>query len=148
MKTTGNPIRRLLEEATAVYSTEKEIGGLFNVLLENETDLVLREGILLEAEENKKQCERLEGLLAAINSNLSNSNKDEGSRKIIAPQLALLFKRIVRKCINFEYKTTMLAAILAGNSKIITLLSYRVADQVDLQRRSARKMHLEPAHYE
>jgi hypothetical protein len=115
MKTADNKIQLLLEQTCLLYNSEKEITGLFEALEVNISEAPLKEGIVREAEENKRQCARLEGLLSILRHHTITN----------------CMKRVVFKHSDFGYKAAIFAAIALGQNEIASLF----------QKRSVRQQH-------
>lgn len=63
MKAADYQYQQLLEQTTTLYNSEKEIIGIIESLYVNADDSNLKEEISREAEESKRHCTRLEGLM-------------------------------------------------------------------------------------
>lgn len=124
MKTLDNQYQHLLDQTIALYHSEKELSGIFEALRTNTTDAHLIKAISLEAEENKKQCERLEGLLSVLNCNPHKSCMTETSWQGFVIQFRTTLHRIVSKHTSFGYRTAIFVALALGQNEIADFLKY------------------------
>ncbi|MFZ6012891.1 MAG: hypothetical protein ACOYXT_21275 [Bacteroidota bacterium] len=123
MKKSEYKYQLLLEQATTLYNSEKEISGIFDALKANTEDADLRKGISLEAEENKRHCNRLEGLLEVLNRTpYKNENHYEEAEESFIQQFSIMLKRIAVKHTNFGYKTAIFVALALGQTEIANFL--------------------------
>ena len=123
MKTSDTQYQLLLQQATSLYNVEKELSVIFDTLKANTDDSNLKQGITLEAEENKRHCTRLEGLLEVLNRTpYSNDNRDEVAKNDFIRQFSLMLKRISFKHADFGYKTAIFVALALGRDEIANFL--------------------------
>jgi ferritin-like metal-binding protein YciE len=120
MKTADNKIQLLLEQTCLLYNSEKEITGLFEALEVNITEAPLKEGIVREAEENKRQCARLEGLLSILRHH-TITNCTSTAQENFIKQFSTALKRVVFKHSDFGYRAAIFAAITLGQNEIASL---------------------------
>src|SRR5688572_17437841 len=117
MKTYDSKFQLLLEHISALHKSEKEMSGIFEALL-NTSEAYLKEGIIREAQENKKHCIRLEGLLKVLQQNPCKNCQNETSWKVFINQFSSTLKRVVLRHASFGYKTAIMAAIAFGQNEI------------------------------
>ena len=122
MNTPDYQFQLLLDQTTALYNSERELSGVFDALRTNANGAHLREGILLEAQENKKHCERLEGLINVLNRHPHKTCSNETSWKNFVDQFHSTLNRIVAKHTNFGYKTAIFVALALGQNEIANFL--------------------------
>ena len=120
MKTADNKIQLLLEQTCLLYNSEKEITGLFEALEVNVSEAPLKEGIVREAEENKRQCARLEGLLSLLRHH-TITNCTPTAQENFVRQFSATLKRVVFKHSDFGYRAAIFAAIALGQNEIASL---------------------------
>ena len=128
MKTSDNQFQQLLDQTTALYNTEKEVSGIFDALRINTIEAHLKQGIILEAEENKKQCARLEGLLNVLNRNRHKNCQNETSWRNFVSQFSTTLKRIILKHSDFGYRTAIFVALALGQNEIANLLRFSLGN--------------------
>lgn len=122
MKTTEYQYQRLLEQATALYNSEKEISGIFDALRMNIDEPSLREQICREAAENRDHCTRLEGLLNILERDPLKNCDTESTWLSFVRQFSLTLKRIIAKHAEVGYKAAILAALALGQNEIADFL--------------------------
>lgn len=123
MKASDLQYQLLADEATTLYNSEKEISGIFDALKINTDDTSLKQGINLEAKENKRHCTRLEGLLEVLNRNpYKYGNYDEASKQSFIQQFTIVLKRTALQHADFGYKTAVFVALAPGQNEIANLL--------------------------
>jgi ferritin-like metal-binding protein YciE len=123
MKTSEHQYQLLLEQATTLYNSEKELSGIFEALKANTDDASLMKGITLEAEENKRHCSRLEGLIEVLNRTpYKHGNHDEPAQQNFIQQFSMMLKRIAFKHADFGYKTAIFVALALGQNEIASYL--------------------------
>jgi hypothetical protein len=123
MKTSDYQYRLLLEQATTLYNSEKEISGIFDALKANTEEASLKRGITIEAQENKRHCTRLEGLLEVLaRTPYKNEHQDEAAKQSFIHQFSLMLKRIAYKHADFGYKTAIFVALALGQNEIASFL--------------------------
>ncbi len=122
MKTMENQFQRLLDQTTALYNSEKEISGIFEALRINTSEAHVKQGIALEAEENKNHCTRLEGLLNVLNQKPYKNCTTESSWTNFVNQFSTTLKRILIKHSEFGYRTAIFAALALGQNEIANFL--------------------------
>lgn len=122
MKTSDNEFRQLLEQTSVLYHSEKEISGIFEALCINVDEDHLKAEIIQEAQENRRQCERLEGLISVLNRNPHKQCTTDTSWKNFASQFSTTLKRIVYKHTDFGYKAAIFAALALGQNEIANFL--------------------------
>jgi hypothetical protein len=120
MKTSDTQFQLLLDQTCALYESEREISGLFQALSLNTNEAHLKEGIIREAEENKRQCARLEGLIKILSENPINFGAPSLREKFVK-QFSAILKRVVLKHTEFGYRTAVYAAIALGQQEIANL---------------------------
>jgi hypothetical protein len=123
MKTSNNQYQLLLEQATAMYNSEKKLSGMFKALTVNTDDANLKQEISLEAKENKRQCIRLEGLLEVLDRTpYKYENQDEVAKQDFVQQFAMMLKRVAFKHAAFGYRTAIVLALALGQNEIASFL--------------------------
>lgn len=122
MKTSNNPYNLLLEQTTSLYRSEKKIGDILSGLQAKTIEAAQKEGITREAEENKRHCVRLEGLLAVLNQAAYQSKAGEIEKANFVHQLSIMHKRIAAKHACFGYQTAILVAQDQGQNEVVSLL--------------------------
>jgi hypothetical protein len=128
MKTVTTKFEKLLEESTSLYNSEKVIAGLLSTLLSKSIDDCLNEGVARETDDNRRQCARLEGFMAALDQVLAKKCENEG----LATELCLLLKRITRHdC--FGYPTAISVAVTRGEFETADQLHQLTSRRTKLQ---------------
>lgn len=122
MKTSDDQFQLLLDQTTALYNSEKEVSGIFEALHGNTAEADLGKGIIPEAEENKKQCARLEGLLSVLERNPHQKCLNETSWNNFATQFSVVLKRIVIRHSIVGYRTAIFVALALGQNEIANFL--------------------------
>lgn len=123
MKNSDYQYQLLVERATTLYKSEKELSGIFDALKINTEDENLKQGITIEAEENKKHCERLEGLLEVLTKMpFRPGTHDDPAKQNFIQQFSTMLKRIAFKHAAFGYKTAIFVALALGQNEIATFL--------------------------
>jgi ferritin-like metal-binding protein YciE len=128
MKTAEFQYRQLLTHATALYNSERELSGIFGVLQANAENLTLQEELSREAEENKKHCTRLEGLLEVLNRNPHRTCHTEDAWNSFIKEFSITMRRIATKHVAFGYKAAIFAALALGQNEIAGLLKCCLAN--------------------
>lgn len=118
MKKADNNFQQLREEATSLYNSEREISAIFAALSSGCVDVNLNERIAREAEENKRQCVRLEGFLAAADQVAATKSEDQ----TVLCDLTLMLRRIAIKHAHFGYETAIFVAGTTGQDDVATQL--------------------------
>lgn len=114
----ANQLVLLQKKATELYNAEKELSCIFDVLQANTTEVSLKEGISREAEENKRHCARLEGLLVVMNRNPFTNAGDEISKEQFTRQFVTILRRIGFQHVDFGYRTAIYVASQLGQNEI------------------------------
>lgn len=122
MKTSENEFRQLLEQTSALYHSEKEISGIFEALCINVDETNLKAEIIHEAQENRRQCERLEGLISILNHNPHKKCTTDTSWRNFVSQFSIAFKRVILKHSDIGYKAAIIAALALGQNEIANFL--------------------------
>ena len=122
MKTPCYEYQQLLHQAMIIYTSEKEVSGIFDALQINVDDPGLKEGIAHEAEENKTYCQRLEGIIALFDRSRFHNLTDECRTNDFVKDVSIMMKRIMRKHAGFGYHTAIQVAMGLGQNEIATLL--------------------------
>lgn len=118
MKKADNNFQQLREEATSLYNSEREISAIFAALSSGCVDVNLNERIAREAEENKRQCVRLEGFLAAAEQVAATKSEDQ----TVLCDLTLMLRRIAIKHAHFGYETAIFVAGTKGQDDVANQL--------------------------
>lgn len=114
MERTNTRLQLLLEEVTGMYNAEKEIALILPILFSSSADDFLNEGIAREAEENKRQCARLEGIMTALARVCARRDKDEN----LCNAFSVMVKRVSMKHARFGYHNTIFMAEARGELAI------------------------------
>ena len=125
MKTSVNDFQQLLEQTTSLYNYERKIAEILPSLHTVTSEPLAQEGLMREAEENKKQCERLEGLLTILNQT-TKSKTDAAINQDYLQQYSTMLKRVTLRHTNAGYKTAICIAMTVGQCEIADLLNYNV----------------------
>lgn len=122
METTSNHVQLLLEQTTSLYNWEKQITQILSKLRSDTKENVLIEGLAVEAEENKKQCFRLEGLIAILTQRPPEKCNAEDQEINFFKQAAHTLKRMIIKHQGVGYRTAIFVALALGQNEAADLL--------------------------
>lgn len=122
MKTSEEHFQFLLEKTAAMYNSEKEVSGIFEALSVNAPEAHIKQGIIREAEENRRQCERLEGLLSVLQRNPHKNCLTHDSWENFVDQFSATLTRIALKHAEFGYQTAIFVALALGQVNMASLL--------------------------
>lgn len=118
MKTTDKNFQQLREKASSLYNSERAISEIFASLSSGCAELNLHERMAREAEENKRQCVRLEGFLAAADQVAATNSEDQ----TVLCDLTIMLQRIAIKHAHFGYETAIFVAGTKGQHDVANQL--------------------------
>lgn len=123
MKTLNHQYQALLDQATTLYNSEKELSSIFEARFNATDDANLKQRITLGAAEIKRQCIRLEGLLEILRRTPYKHEKhNEVATQHFSQQFSIMLKRIAFKHAAFGYKLAIFVALALGQNEIATFL--------------------------
>jgi hypothetical protein len=123
MTTAMQNIQTLIDEVTFAYSVERVAGFQLSELISDNPNIRVKSGLLLEAEENQRQCERLEGLIELLKPIGEKELADEECLKCFQQSLQL-FNCFLKKHHTVGYDTSMLVAEVTGRTDILSTLQF------------------------
>lgn len=131
MSTHSYNVQPLLDRITAMYAVEKVVSFLLPELKADDQNIRVRHGLMLEAEENKRQCERLEALIELLRP-LNEDCDDQEKITLCYEQVSNMLRRFTLKHVNFGYDTSILVAQVTGRMDIVdTLQSCLMKEDVE-----------------
>ena len=121
MNIMSSNIDTLFEQVTTMYCTERMICSLLPDLNRECDDVRMRHALRMEAEENQRHCERLEGLINILQP-IRASAVPEVELLTIYRQAADMLRRFVIKHLNTGYDTSILLPEISGRTDILLAL--------------------------
>jgi hypothetical protein len=121
MKTLETQFQLLLDQTSALYESQQKLSGIFEARAAA-CEPHLKNEFMLEAEENKKQCTKLEGLVNVLKRNPHKNCKTEASWKQFVNEFTATLKRIISKHASFGYQTAIFVALALGQNEIANFL--------------------------
>jgi hypothetical protein len=122
MNTARQNIKSLLDRITVMYSVEKVASFLLPELASEGHHLRVKHALMLEAEENTRQCERLEALLNILRPAQLAGEDEESEMDECVERVSELFNRSISQHINIGYDTSILVAEVMGRIDILNNL--------------------------
>ena len=112
----------ILDQATSLYQAEIEISQVLDALQAKAKEPGLKERIAQEAEENKRHCERLEGVVAVLSKTPDKLLENEILWKDFCNKVAAIIKRVAFKHADVGYKTAIIVALALGQNEVANML--------------------------
>jgi hypothetical protein len=116
-----SPLRALLGQVELIYRREKQMAQYFRELQLTLPDGIKSNSISRDAEENKTQCERLEGLISIIQTNLQRKLSSAETRMCVE-YCSELLHRFTMKHAALGYENVMESTELLVRKDILEVL--------------------------
>lgn len=137
MSTAAEKIQSLITDVDLAYSYERKASDQLANLKSEGHHFRVKQGLVLEAEENRRQCQRLEAILELLKPLRQNvTNEDE----LIScyDQTVDLFNRFTMRHRGIGYDTSMLVAEVMGITETLKTLQFCMKDRIAVTSKNTR----------
>lgn len=129
MPVAANKIQSFIDEVAFIYSCEKKASQQLTELKSDGHHFRVRQGLVLEAEENQRQCQRLEALFELLKPLAQKELSEEELTQCFNQSLDL-FDRFTLKHRAVGYDTSMLVAEVMGRTDILDTLQFCMKNEI------------------
>ena len=129
MPTAAEKIQSLIKDVHLAYSYEKKASHQLINLKSDGHHFRVKQGLVLEAEENQRQCQRLEALLELLKPMQQNVPDEEELMKCYGQSLDL-FDRFCLRHRAIGYDTSILVAEVMGRTDIMKTLEFCMKNRI------------------
>ena len=122
-------LQSFFDEVAFIYACEKKLTLQLNEIKSDGHHFRVKQGLALEAEENQRQCQRLEALFELLKPLLEKEHSEDDLARCFNQTLDL-FDRFTLRHRAVGYDTSMLIAEVMGRTDILKTLEFCMKNEL------------------